>query len=109
MLKLTKIEDREYEGRCGSCGRENLRWIATLSDGTEAGLECTKKLLGYRPTVTNYQWTEHFTAVAEHTESTDVYVLWQAKRGRETRETRNGVLMSVGGARADWQKRGWLS
>lgn len=107
-LEIAKIEDREHEGLCSSCGREGLRWIATLNDGTQLGLECAKKVLGYRPAPNKYQWVEHFTAVAEHTESGYVWVLWAAKKGHETRETRNGHLMAVGGCRRDWQTRGWL-
>jgi hypothetical protein len=109
MITLAKIEDREGDGTCSSCNRQGLRWIAVLSDGTAVGLECANKILGFRPARTAYSWAEHFTAVAEHTESGSVYVLWQRKGGRETRETRNGILESVGGARRDWISRGWTA
>lgn len=107
-ITLVKIEDREGQGECGQCGRHGLRWIAVLSDGSAVGLECAKKVMGHRPAPAKYQWVEHYTAIAEHRGVDTVYVLWQHKSGRETRETRNGHLMTVGGARKDWQERGWL-
>lgn len=48
-LTITKIEDHEGNGHCTACGRENLRWICTLSDSTKVGTECAKKVLGWKP------------------------------------------------------------
>ena len=105
---IAKIEDREFDGTCGACGREGLRWIAVLSDGSALGLECAKRVIGYKPAPTAYAWIGDFRVVAEHVEHGVTYVLWQSRRGAGTRETQNGVLMSVGGARAEWTAKGWL-
>jgi len=107
-LTITRIDDREGAGECSSCGRRGLRWIATLSDGSAVGLECAKKILGWKPTPTSYNWIADFGPVAEHAEYGAVYVLWEHKTRNQTRETRNGTLISVGGCRADWTKKGWL-
>lgn len=107
-LTINKIEDREYEGECGECGRHGLRWIAVLSDGSAVGLECVKRVLGYRPAPAKYQWITDYAPAAEYNDHGVCYVLWQHKRGNATRETRNGYLNAVGGVRADWAKRGWL-
>lgn len=108
-LSIVKINDMEFEGRCTVCQREGLRWVATLSDGTGVGLECAKKVLGFKPKPVTYQWVPLYTAIAEYREGGHAWVLWQRKNGTETRETRNGHLMAVGGCRADWAKRGWLA
>lgn len=114
-LKVEKIEDHEGDGTCGHCGREGLRWIATLSDGSRCGLECAKRVLGFKPAPTAYKWVSDFTQVAEYREVNSygdtlaVWVLWQHKRGNATRETRDGFLQSVGGMRAAWEARGWLN
>ena len=107
-LTITKIEDHEGNGHCGHCDRDNLRWICTLTDGTQVGTECAKKILGWKPSPKNYQWISDFQIVAEHIEADTTFVMWQQKDGRETRETRNGGLVSIGGIRSDWTKRGWI-
>lgn len=113
-LRIEKIEDREGFGVCSHCGREGLRWIATLSDGSGCGLECAKRVVGFKPAPTAYRWAEHFEAVAEYRETNGygdvlgVWVLWQHKSGTATRETLNGNLQTVGGCRVAWERRGWL-
>lgn len=106
-LHAIKIEDHEGNGICTACGREGLRWIVTLSDGTQVGTECTKKILGYKPQSKHYNWIADFEIIAEHNERGTYFVMWQQKNGRETRETRDGSLVSVGGIRKDWTQRGW--
>lgn len=106
-------QDPNDEGTCTSCGRTGLRWVVTLSNGIAVGLECAKRICGFRPAPTTYNWIVDFERVAEHVEDyedgdIDSWVLWQAKNGRETRETRNGRLMQVGGCRKAWTKKGWL-
>lgn len=109
-LHVNLIEDFEFEGECSQCGRHGLRWVATLSDGTRVGLECVKKILGYRPTATQYQWIKDFELVATHNDHGCVYGLWAHKLNpRATRETRYGYLNAVGRCREDWERRGWLS
>lgn|SRR5678815_3534426 len=110
MAKLTimKIEDFEDGGQCGECGRNGLRWVATLSDGTRVGLECAKKVLGFRPKPLAYNWIGDFEVVAEYTDFNEHYVMWQHKvNSRCTRETVNGSLVMVGGVRTEWARRGW--
>lgn len=113
-LHIAIIEDHEGDGECGNCGRTGLRWIATLSDGSKVGVECAKKLLGYRPTTKSFDWVQYFRVEAEHVETAPngeqtFWAMWVRKDGRtETRETRDGYLVAVGGVRTDWTKRGWL-
>jgi hypothetical protein len=106
---IAKIEDYEGAGRCSACGREGLRWIVTLSDGTQIGTECAKRTLGITVAPKSYQWVTDYAPVAEHVEDGAVYVMWQRKGGTQTRETRGGTLVSVGGVRQDWAARGWLA
>jgi hypothetical protein len=108
-IRIVKIEDFEGYGCCSSCGREDLRWIATLSDGTQVGMECAKRILGFRPSPKAYNWVSDFRPVAEHTEHGSTYVMWQHKTCNQTRETRDGVLVSVGGIRQDWRRHGWAA
>lgn len=112
-LTITRIEDREGEGDCSHCQRTGLRWIVILSDGTAVGVECAKKVLGYKPAPKSYQWVQHFTVEATKVErwpngEETHWAMWTRKDGRETRETSNGVLVTVGGVRADWTRKGWL-
>ena len=107
-ILLVRVDDREGNGRCGACQREGLRWICVLSDGTEVGTECAKAALGYKPTPKTYAWVSDYTAVAERTEGSAVWTLWQAKNNSTTRETLNGNLRSIGGCRQAWERNGWL-
>lgn len=107
-LTVLKIEDHEGAGHCGQCGRDNLRWICTLSDGTAVGTECAKKVLGWKPQPKHYNWIGDFQIIAEHNERGTHFVMWQRKTGIETRETRDGGLVAVGGVRKDWEARGWI-
>ncbi|AVO21288.1 hypothetical protein SEA_TRYPO_79 [Mycobacterium phage Trypo] len=68
-LELVKVEDHEGTGECPACGRTGLRWICVMNDGSRAGVECAKKLLGYRPAPKHYNWVPEFTAVAEYVEA----------------------------------------
>jgi len=45
-LHVVKVEDREGTGTCTACGREGLRWIVTLSDGTQVGTEINIRTAG---------------------------------------------------------------
>ncbi|GIH07514.1 hypothetical protein Rhe02_55810 [Rhizocola hellebori] len=105
---IWKIEDREFQGECSACPRTGLRWIAVLSDGSTVGLECAKKIVGFRPSPITYTWVADFEPIAEHNDHGTLYVMWQRKGGKATRETKNGALVSVGGVRSDWIKRGWV-
>ena len=107
-LHIIKVEDHEGNGYCGACGRENLKWIVTLSDGSEIGTECAKKTLGMTVSPANHKWVSDFTAIAEHNDFDVTYVLWQHNTSSATRETRNGHLTIIGGVRKTWTDRGWL-
>ena len=50
------IQDCEYDGTCTMCGKEGVRWIVVMSDGSRVGGECAKKLLGWKPTAKNFSW-----------------------------------------------------
>ena len=106
--RIVKIEDHEGNGHCQQCGRENLRWIATLTDGTRVGTECAKAIIGFKPAPKTYTWVTGFTPVAEHTEVDTVWVLWRSENGR-TALTLNGALWQMGGCDKEWTKRGWAA
>jgi hypothetical protein len=103
---LVRVDDREGQGSCGACGREGLRWVAILSDGSAVGLECARAVIGYRPARRDYSWMADYRPVAEHRDCGDVLVLWE--RDGRTRETANGHLTAAGGVRREWERRGWL-
>jgi hypothetical protein len=106
-VTLVKVTDHEGHGVCGLCQREGLRWICTLSDGSTCGVECAKRVMGWKPAPKSYAWAADFTAVAEHREGTQVFVLWRHKTGTATRETLCGGLQQVGGVERSWTQRGW--
>lgn len=108
-VHLTKIEDHEGGGTCGHCGREGLRWIAVLSDGSRWGTACAKKVLGVvSPSPRNLEWASKYVPVAEHVEGDVTFVMWQQKRGWQTIQTRNGYMTTVGGVRREWERKGWV-
>lgn len=107
---VEKIEDREFDGRCGHCGREGLRWVVCLSDGhkmAEVGVECSKELLGYKIQPKTYTWMKDFRPVAEHRSCGALYVLYQHKtHANVSAWTQSGYLQCIGGgAERDWQRR----
>lgn len=106
---VARIDDHEGQGECGNCRRTGLRWIATLTDGSEVGLECAKQILGWKPRPVNYDWIKDFRPVAEAKDCDVTYVLWQHKAGNATRTTRNGSLWGVGAQRAEWVRNAWLA
>lgn len=106
---IIKVEDHEGNGICAQCGREGLRWIATLSDETTCGLECAKKACGYKPAPKTYNWVADFRPIAQHDDGGDIFIMWQHKQGAATRETRNANLVTVGGVQQKWQQRGWAA
>ena len=100
-LKVVKVEDHEGDGECRACGRTGLRWIVTLSDGSQIGTECAKKILGIKVTPKAHEWTSAFVAVAQKTYFQYEVVLWQSKAtGKAGRITFNGNLQAVGGFEA---------
>lgn len=107
QVTLHKMEDHEGFGICAACGREGLRWIARLSDGSGVGTECAKAALGFKPAPKSYNWVADYRPVAEHTDAGAHLILWQHKTGTATRETTDGYLTAVGGVRAAWTARGW--
>ena len=93
-LTVHKVEDYEGNGECGHCDRTGLRWMVTLSDGSKVGSQCAKKLMGWKATPKNFDWTAKFNVVEEKTIVHDHFVLWQGKTGK------GGVLMINGHATA---------
>lgn len=99
----------EGDGRCGHCEREGLRWVVFLSDGKVWGSSCAKKALGINVgPLKAHAWTASFSPVATRVDCGDVHVLWAHPTAAQTRETVNGHLQLVGGARQEWEKRGWI-
>ena len=102
-LYITAIEDHEDSGRCQTCGREGLRWICRLSDGTGVGLECSKKVLGFVPKPTNYNWMTGYKPIAQHADKWQTFTLYQNDKGR-TVMTENGRPIAVGNGRAHYER-----
>lgn len=107
-LTLVRVEDHEGDGECSHCGRPGLRWVAILSNGSRVGVQCARKLLGIPILQRNYEWVGAFEPIATHVEHDVHHVLWKHKRYTETRETRNGILHVIGGARTTWERLGWI-
>lgn len=96
-LTVAKIEDHEGDGVCGACERTGLRWIVTLSDGSQIGTECAKKLLGYTITRKTFDWIQDFELVAEKDYFQYHVCLYRHKNGNAARTTFNGTVQAVGG------------
>ena len=75
-LTIDKVEDREGNGICRHCDREGLRWIFILSDGSEIGSGCARKVLGYAPAPKSYAWAAHVEPVA----TTATHTLYQSRK-----------------------------
>lgn len=103
-LHITKFEDHEGDGRCGHCGREGLRWIAVLSDGSKCGTECAKRVLGYAPAPKSFNWIAGCEVIAEHADKWTTSVVYRNAAGR-TFLAENGVLMVIGGGLAEFERR----
>lgn len=99
-IHVVKVEDHEYEGTCGACGKQGVRWIVTLSDGSTVGGECAKRILGWAPTKASHGWVTGMIPVQEATSFGDHWVLWQAKKGYKSVISRNGYAQAVGGTNA---------
>lgn len=97
-LHITKIEDHEGFGRCSECGRENLRWIVVLSDGTRVGTECAKKVCGIAVNTRKLGWLASCTEIDEYSTKWETFTLYAHKtiEGR-TLLAINGVLYNLGG------------
>ncbi|URM87337.1 hypothetical protein SEA_BANQUO_6 [Gordonia phage Banquo] len=94
-LTVTKYEDAEGDGRCQQCGREGLRWLAVLSDGSRCGVECAKAVVGFKPAPKAYRWIAGCEVVAEWCECGATFVLY--RDGAVGRLAMNGSLMTVAG------------
>lgn len=102
-LHITKVEDHEGHGRCGQCGREGLRWIAILSDGTSCGTECAQRVLGRTLNPKSLTWIAGTTVIAEHTTKWDTAIVYQAPGGR-TLLAINGYLQTNGGGLQQFER-----
>lgn len=108
-LHVVRVEDHEGSGECANCPRTGLRWMVLLSDGSKVGTECAKRLLGWKITPKSYGWVKNYKVIAEHTESGQTWTLYQHVAGERTVSTLNGALMTIGGARADWERMGFTA
>lgn len=91
---IIKVLDREDNGRCQECARENIRWVAVLSDGSTVGSECAKKITGQVFIPANYSWVTGATEVAATVDCDTTWVMWT--RGTRAYLAANGILKSVG-------------
>lgn len=97
------IRDCEGDGRCGACGREGLRWVAQLSDGSNVGLECAKRVLGFKPAPKSYNWQAAFTLTETRRTYGAFWGLWVSESGKAAAVTLNGNLQCSGGA--EWVRK----
>lgn len=104
---VSHISDAEGTGTCAACDREGLRWLVHFNgDQLPVGLECAKKVLGFKPAPKSYSWMEGYSVVrtiveAEGTRHQTTWKLYQNAAGR-TVSTRNGITMAIGGAAATY-------
>lgn len=75
-VTVIKVTDYEYEGTCTACGKESVRWIVSLSDGSHVGGECAKKILGWAPTAKGFSWVTGMTAIVEEIIEGQSIVVW---------------------------------
>ena len=79
-LTVVRVEDCEYEGTCSICGKEGVRWVVIMSDGSRVGGECAKKLLGWKPSARNYSWVTNLSPVSTRVvPCLGNVVLWESK------------------------------
>jgi hypothetical protein len=95
-LHITRYEDHEYDGTCGTCGREGLRWIVVLSDGSRVGVECTKRVLGWKPAPRDYTWVAGMTVAAEATRYGATFAVWAPATGHRFIVTQDGRPVASG-------------
>ncbi|AYQ99345.1 hypothetical protein PBI_CANTARE_125 [Brevibacterium phage Cantare] len=106
-VKVAYVENVEGDGMCGHCNRTNLKYVATMTDGSKVGLSCAKKLMGVTITPKDVKWASNYTVEATFIEYGQTYALWVSDKG-QTRTTKNGLLVGIGGQRPVWEKRGWI-
>lgn len=97
-ITVLKIEDHGGEGVCTACGKEGLRWVSTLSDGSRVGGECAKKIMGWKPTAKSHAWVTGMHIVAEGEMSPVQHaVLWSNEAGTWSVLAINGTAQCSGG------------
>lgn len=109
-ITVWKIEDHEGDGVCQECGKEGLRWVTFLSDGSRVGGECAKRIMGWKPTAKSHSWVTGLHAVAEGRVSpTQHAVLWSDADGKRGAISINGNAQSQGSfAWCEQQFAGWV-
>lgn len=106
-LTVSHITDEESFGVCSACDREGLRWLVHFNQNhLPVGLECAKKVLGFKPAPKSYNWMNGFTVTRTFVEGEGrdwavTFVLYTHTNGR-TAMTRNGNLTHMGGADRAW-------
>lgn len=111
-LHVIRVEDHEGDGICGHCGREGLRWIVVMSDGSSIGSGCMKRALGIpAPAPKSYSWVSNYDLVdSRETRYDGTYHLHVRKDGRAAVIARNHVAMVQGPAdsiRKEWEGPRW--
>jgi hypothetical protein len=107
---VIRVEDHEGTGTCGHCGREGLRWIAVMSDGSMIGTSCAKKLMGFNVTAKTVTDLKGFVVTAEwRNRFNDLYVLWYSTERDTYAETlANGKVRFGQVVAKQWQSDGWI-
>ena len=95
-IMVLKVTDYEYEGTCSACGKEGVRWIVSLSDGSHVGGECAKKILGWAPTPKTFSWVTGMTAIVEEIIDGQSVVVWQDQGATRGAISVNGHLQQSG-------------
>lgn len=72
-VEVVEVQDHEGFGVCGHCGREGLRWIVVLSDGTSLGSGCMKKVLGWNVAPKKIQWAAGYEKSLDLAENLALY------------------------------------
>lgn len=112
-ITLARIEDHEGAGTCGYCGREDLRWIYCLTDGSLVGSECAKKIIGHTIDPRSHARLIDFHVIGEWQNRFGViYLLWQHDTaGSVYSETIDGKVKhhNNGDLLKLWVRDGWMA
>lgn len=96
-ITVVRVEDHEYDGTCGMCGKEGVRWMVVLDDGSQVGGECAKKILGWAPTSKKFSWVTGMTPVISASGRMDGNVtVWKHENGVRGAISVNGHPQTFG-------------
>lgn len=106
--RVLYVENAEGDGHCGHCQRDNLKYVAHMSDGAMVGLSCARKLMGVRITNRDVAWTAGYKVIATRTEGVHFFALW-INEDKHVYVTQNGYRTDHGYIHlSKWKNKGWL-